>query len=71
MFKDLRPDREELVRTVTGQIQFSPPIKQFIAEMAARCVDAQKQPVDALGYAFMYGVVVGALAERESKRKVV
>jgi hypothetical protein len=57
------PERAALMKHVMS-IMETPPVRQLVLEVAVRAGEQNASPVQVLGMGFIYGVVIGILAEK-------
>jgi len=70
-FKALKfSERAELMKAVMGQMETNE-IKLMIAEIGAHAAENNCNPVQVIGLGFVYGVVIGILAEKYHRKVII
>jgi hypothetical protein len=64
------PDHAAIVSSLSHAMRESDPVKMVIGHIGMHAVEAKKQPIETIGIALMYGMLMGIELERAKKRIV-
>jgi ssDNA-binding replication factor A large subunit len=61
-------EQREIVKDITREMQNNRAVTELIVELSERAIDNKKRPVDTLGLAVMYGIVIGLCIKSQERK---